>query len=180
MRFSSSLKYTIWCLSYLRIICALMIFLYSSPEKYSISSGSSIIPSSTKYFKWIGQNSFIFSIGISSIIIWLFSAGIARIGIHAAWFYLSLPVVCMSFGILLVFKRLDNRRLDAKCGRFIVGLSYLTFGVYLLHGLVIYLLSQAEPIHRMNTCIVGLIAFLLSLVAAYLISFLPFKKLFLG
>ena len=49
---------------------------YSSPVKYSTSSASEIMPSSTRYLMWSSQNSPIFPIGISSTVI--FSSFCAR------------------------------------------------------------------------------------------------------
>ena len=65
-------------------------------------------------------------------------------------------------------------------GGVIIRISNLTFGIYLIHGLVLHLLDYSPVIHYFNNWLIGLIAFLLSLMVAVLLSLLPFKKWLIG
>ena len=121
-----------------------------------------------------------FALIVLAVVLWLGSAFICKIEIHAAWFYLSLPVVMMSFAVFILFNRFKIGQSNVKWEGAIVKISNLTFGVYLVHGLVLHLMKQMSLIHFTNNLFTGLLAFTVSYIIVWSISFLPFKKWLIG
>ena len=121
----------------------------------------------------------LFIYAVCSIISLFLTSFLFDINIKSAWFYLSIPVVLMSYAVLILFKSFKTH-FSSIWEQIIPIVSNLTFGVYLIHGLVIHFIKNIPFFHSVNTLLTGLLVFMVSLGVVYLISFLPFKKTIIG
>jgi len=135
--------------------------------------------------KFLLSKKTICSMFLVSISSWLFTVYVLGLELHAAWFYLSIPVVLFSFALfesveVLKISNLLPRPVYAEFRQCIETVSYLTFGAYLVHWLVLHYLSKIELFLHINMFISGIIAIIISFSVSYIISLVPLRKYIIG
>lgn len=122
---------------------------------------------------------------VASIASWLFTVYVFGLELHAAWFYLSIPVVLSSFALFEFVKALKINNLlppphSSEFRQCIDTVSYLTFGAYLVHWLIRYYVSKIDFFLHANVLIVGTLIVLISFSVSFVISLTPFRKYIIG
>lgn len=109
----------------------------------------------------------------------LYSSG-CEFDFYSVLWYLSLPVAMMSFGLFVLIMRLPNKQLSGvRC------VSKLSFGIFFIHIFVMRsIIWNLDVVNSMNWTlqipVIVLTSFLLSLLASWTISRLPFSKFIIG
>lgn len=106
---------------------------------------------------------------------------------YEAFWYLSAPVAVMTATVFaLVKKYLAKRQLQTSVSKPLTLVSNLSFGIYLIHILVMRKLLYQLPFvqgitnYYFQTFTIVVLTFIISLSACYLISFLPFSQYIIG
>lgn len=121
----------------------------------------------------------IYCLLFASVLSWVITIvllGISVENVYRSWKYLSISVALMTFSIFVVFVRWRYN----KHSETIRLISYLTFGCYLVHWIVLELISKVAFFQYVNSIVTGSIVFSISMLISYLISKLPHHKYIIG
>lgn len=132
--------------------------------------------------KYSIKKKYVCVMAVGSILLWLFTAIVCHVGLYGSWFYLSIPVALLSFALILIFKNLNISNLYTPPYLLykIKTMSYLTFGIYLVHIVVLDFLSKINFFNHANVLITACVVFVISLFITWGVSLLPIKQYIIG
>lgn len=104
--------------------------------------------------------------------------------LELTWGYGTINVAMMALGLFLLLKDVRFRNPDTRTSRIITDISKLTFGIYLIHIMILNFfygtLNEIFPSAMVKIPVIAVCTFILSYAAVKLLSFIPKSKYLIG
>ena len=106
---------------------------------------------------------------------------ICKLDLNDVISYSSFSIACISSALFILIKRLfGDKQVDEKAQIIISKIGSYTYGIYLMHMLILEIVYEVFKLFYVNNIIIGILTFGIGMLIVRVIACLPFRKYIIG